>query len=214
MDKYMSRRNGTRRRPREGGGNSSRSMASSPSTICCDTSRDSSSLTTPPSASRPPPSPCARRGEGAALSAAANAPKDGDSRQREDGPTPRWEDHHVSVVREAIFGPLAGFARDALEAERSAAAETHAAAADGRLLLFNEQYVVKPPQSSIEFGWHTVRGVIMGGCGGGCSDVVVLSSVVAVVVFYPTGKKIACYCRKCGVRLLSCTWRCSLPRTM
>lgn len=23
------------------------------------------------------------------------------------------------------------------------------------LLLFNEQYVVKPPQSSIEFGWHT-----------------------------------------------------------
>lgn len=24
-------------------------------------------------------------------------------------------------------------------------------------LLFNEQYVVKPPHSSIEFGWHTVR---------------------------------------------------------
>lgn len=25
----------------------------------------------------------------------------------------------------------------------------------GQLLLFNEQYVVKPPRSSIEFGWHT-----------------------------------------------------------
>ena len=32
-----------------------------------------------------------------------------------------------------------------------------AAAGGGGLLLFNEQYVVKPPRSSIEFGWHTVR---------------------------------------------------------
>lgn len=73
----------------------------------------------------------------------------------------------MSVVREAIFGKLAGFAWDALEVERCAAggSESHAAAgaagaaADGNLLLFNEQYVVKPPQSSIEFGWHTVRGI-------------------------------------------------------
>lgn len=68
----------------------------------------------------------------------------------------------MSVVREAIFGKLAGFAWDALEAERCAAGGPEtladaAAAADGKLLLFNEQYVVKPPQSSIEFGWHTVR---------------------------------------------------------
>lgn len=33
-----------------------------------------------------------------------------------------------------------------------------ATAANRGPLLFNEQYVVKPPHSSIEFGWHTVSG--------------------------------------------------------
>ncbi|CAN0344593.1 unnamed protein product, partial [Ectocarpus sp. 8 AP-2014] len=82
-----------------------------------------------------------------------------------------WTERHLSVVRDTIFGTLAALAWDALEAERSAAAAAAAATEDGddevrnpdaagavkrgELLLFNEQYVVKPPRSSIEFGWHT-----------------------------------------------------------
>lgn len=87
-----------------------------------------------------------------------------------------WDDRHVSVVREVIFGTLARLAWEALRsadefsAARSQKAQESAAVVGARPrgtagkeelrrpLLFNEQYVVKPPQSSIEFGWHTASG--------------------------------------------------------
>lgn len=128
MGEYMSRRNGTCRHQSGKSENSSVTTSSSPAS--------------------PPRS--ARREDSAGVTTANTPPNNVDS------PTPPWTEKHVSVVRDAIFGTLAGFARDALKEEPSAA-KTHAAGADERLLLFNEQFVVKPPQSSIEFGWHTVR---------------------------------------------------------
>lgn len=86
---------------------------------------------------------------------------------------PTWDDRHVSVVREVIFGTLARLAWDALRSAGEFTAtrtkKVHGSAAVlgagpartagkeelRRPLLFNEQYVVKPPHSSIEFGWHT-----------------------------------------------------------
>lgn len=169
MDDYMSRRNGTRGRPHlptdKGGSNRS--------------SNRSSTVAAPPGPSRPgsrskhngygfpkdgvpssaheptPPAPCPR-GKGGARST-ANIPGDADSTPGGGGAAAPWTEDHVAVVQDAIFGTLAGLAWDALQAEPSAAAASRAGGANTRLLLFNEQYVVKPPRSSIEFGWHTVR---------------------------------------------------------
>lgn len=148
MAKYMSRRNGRRRRRRAPGGN--------------DNHRRSSEKAPPPGDTRG-----ASRDSGGSISGlSTTSPSCGGG---------GWTERHLSVVRDTIFGRLAALALDALEAERSAERSTVAAAADkgdavrnpdatgagerGELLLFNEQYVVKPPRSSIEFGWHTVRRV-------------------------------------------------------
>lgn len=137
MDEYMSRRNGTCRHQSD--------KKSSVTTSSAATSV----ISIPTPAASPPRSP---KREDSDASAAAKAPRNVDS------PSPPWTENHVSVVREAIFGTLAGFARDALEAAPSCSEDHDITGAGERLLLlFNEQFVVKPPQSSIEFGWHTVR---------------------------------------------------------
>lgn len=185
-----------------------------------------------PSGETMPSSRSGAGGQGDSLSALAGGKKI----EQQEG----WTDKHVSIVQEAIFVTLAGLARDALKAERSARAQVggfeippsgglkaeradqgcvgsgstpsllrgspgasgrksqpqphlppstnagtrpsdaapppplgskrkraidisstdsggHGATTPtgGGVLLFNEQYVVKPPRSSIEFGWHT-----------------------------------------------------------
>lgn len=45
--------------------------------------------------------------------------------------------------------------------ESTLAQEGTAILSNGSPFLFNEQYVVKPPRSSIEFGWHTVSLVVI-----------------------------------------------------
>lgn len=143
MDDYMSRRNGLRRHQSDTSSVTPSSSASSGASSVPTTPSASSNIAVSPR--RP-----ARRGDSAAVATA-------DTSHNVDSPAPPWTEKHVSVVREAIFGTLAGLARDALEAAPSAKKRHDAAGTDERLLLFNEQFVVKPPQSSIEFGWHTVR---------------------------------------------------------
>lgn len=54
--------------------------------------------------------------------------------------------------------PISAAGEEAMGTDSAAGSDRHAAGMceARRLLLFNEQYVVKPPNSSIEFGWHTV----------------------------------------------------------
>ncbi|CAB1116031.1 unnamed protein product [Ectocarpus sp. CCAP 1310/34] len=135
MAKYMSRRNGRRRRRTPGGNDLHPSVEKAP----------------PPGDSRG----ASRDSSGTMSGLSTTSPSCGGG---------GWTERHLSVVRDTIFGTLAALAWDALKAERSAAADEDDAlrnpdasgAGDrGELLLFNEQYVVKPPRSSIEFGWHT-----------------------------------------------------------
>ncbi|CBJ32529.1 expressed unknown protein [Ectocarpus siliculosus] len=135
MAKYMSRRNGRRRRRFPGGNDIHPSVEKAP----------------PPGDSRG----ASRDGGGTMSGLSTTSPSCGGG---------GWTERHLSVVRDTIFGTLAALAWDALEAERSAAADEEDAVRNpdasgagerGGLLLFNEQYVVKPPRSSIEFGWHT-----------------------------------------------------------
>lgn len=168
MEEYMSRRNGACRHQSGKREKNSLAASSSPSS---GTISVRSITATSSALSRAASPPCAaRREDNAAVATADNV----------GSPAPSWTEKHVSVVRDAIFGTLAGFARDALKAEPSAV-ETRAAGADEDLLLFNEQFVVKPPQSSIEFGWHTV-------CDGG-GGLVVCFHGMPVISLYPGQEK-------------------------
>lgn len=154
MEEYMSRRNGVCRHQSGENDKSGGAITSSSASSGAGSGSGVSVLTTPSASSAASPQRSSGRECGVARAAAANTSHNADI------PTPSWTDKHVSVVRDAVFGTLAGLARDALKAVTTSASKNHAAsgaAADERLLLFNEQFVVKPPQSSIEFGWHTVR---------------------------------------------------------
>ncbi|CAN0034500.1 unnamed protein product [Laminaria digitata] len=146
MDKYMSRRNGPRR-PRGA------------PTLSAFGAREKACTAPPSHASRDDKK---------------NKPEENKQEENWTDKTPpdrpeekNWTVGHISVVRETVFETLAGLARHALKAQRSPRQldspnldqprqpSSGATAGGGGPLLFNEQYVVKPPRSSIEFGWHT-----------------------------------------------------------
>lgn len=84
---------------------------------------------------------------------------DVDLRQRAGGNTHIGGSRGAGEAWNAAQGGGSGSGGGGDQGTTAAVTATASEADDGeRPLLFNEQYVVKPPRSSIEFGWHTVSG--------------------------------------------------------